>query len=330
MDSPSLSAVLRARLQRLEPDYRRARSADVKRGLLYLALVLMGIPVLAAAGLGAVWLLGNYVTQHPAAVGATGLGALVAAGILGYFAARAIGRVGAGLPEAYPAAFRDTVLLPSLSEAVPRCRVTPDPLDPEVVRASELFRTTWNLFESPCTFRGEHGCVAYTAGPLRMRRNLDHAGRKTERMMMFFRGYFLHIAAPVPMESTFRVVDPVYEDGDRAFRVQRWPGTVRTATGDAAFDSRFWIVLNEDAPQRASCPPGLHAELPAIASQIQLPLLLALNQAGIFLAICTPGSRVPLDQTGPDGEGAGHLTSELLLAAQIPAIAERLLRAVRA
>ncbi|MCL4795245.1 MAG: hypothetical protein KJZ84_11835 [Bryobacteraceae bacterium] len=345
MDAPSpfLSA-LEARLAGIAEVRRREEAAN-RRSLLRLVSAVVATVVLLAGGtIGVLWVMGNFVSRQPLALFAA---ALCVWALVGYLAYRMFGgslRTGDAEAHDLKRAFREQVLLPTLREALPGCEVTTDTLfDQDAVRASRLFHGNFNRLAHTCGFAGQAGGAAFQATVLRiayrefrepLQPRLGRGGHKRKwndhRFGHFFSGLLVRIDRPGPFASTVRLADPVYQHRPYGYETARAVNVVLAKTGDAAFDSEFLLVLDQEHPQAPPIPEALRRLCGELSQRFDRPVFLSFTATGIYLAVATGDGRLPLQVEFLEEPAAEVLAEELELIRKAPAAVEVVQRALAA
>lgn len=315
-DLPSArTADLAGRLVRVEPLRLAARRTEVLRLAAYLLVGLLFLALLAAAPLGTLWLLGSFVTRHMAAIVATLFGSVAGVFWLAIATFRRLSRLGADVEPRYHAAFRDEVIAPTLSEALPGA---------EVVDGAAAGATT---LDASGLFAREHDRVevslaverAVAAAPLRLevlrawRRGYSY-DRNQSVGVTVFRGLLARVARGAELPGTVRVVDQeVYAGADRPhWGVVRRRGTVRVTQPAERLDNGVGIVLDEGM---SGAPPVAYAIArlwPRLREAVGGPVFVSVDASGTYLACPTPASgRALLEASLVTANDAEELAGEV-------------------
>jgi hypothetical protein len=342
MDAPSpfLSA-LEARLAGIA-EVRRREGAANRRSLLKLVLAVVATLVLLAGGtIGALWVTGRFISSHSLALLGAVLCAWAAIGLLVYRMFSAAMRTGDAETQDLKRAFREQVLIPTLQEALPGCEVTADTLfDQDAVRVSRLFHGNFNRLAHTCGFAGQAGGAAFQATVLRiayrefrepLQPRMGRGGHKRKwndhRFGHFFSGLLVRIDRPGPFASTVRLADPVYQQRPYGYETARAVNVVLAKTGDAAFDSEFLLVLDQEHPQAPPIPDALRRLCGELRQRFDRPVFLSFTAAGIYLAVATGDGRLPLQVEFLEEPAAEVLAEELELLRKVPGAVEAAVRA---
>ncbi len=338
--SPYLSA-LEARLAGIVEVRQREEAAN-RRSLLRLVLAVVATLVLLAGGtIGAVWVTGRFISSHSLALLGAVLCAWAAIGFLVYRMFSASMRTGDAEAHDLKRAFREQVLLPTLREALPGCEVTADTLfDQDAVRASRLFHKNFNRLAHTCGFAGKEGGSAFHATVLRIARRGVHeslqprmgrGGHKRKwndhRFGHFFSGLLVRIDRPGSFANTVRLADPVYQQGPHGYETARAVNVVLAKTGDAAFDSEFLLVLDQEHPQVPPVPDTLRRLCRELRQRFDRPVFLSFTAAGTYLAVATGDGRLPMQLEFLEEPAAEVLAEELELLRRVPGAVEAVVKA---
>lgn len=292
--SPSAhSADLAGRLVGVEPLRLAARRTEVLRLAAYLLVGLLFLALLAAAPIGSLWLLGRFVTRHMAAIVATLVGSVAGVFWLAIATFRRLSRLGSDVEPRYRAAFRDEVIAPTLSAALPGTVVDTDAATgASTLDASGLFAREHHRVEVTLAADG-----AVAAAPLRLevlrawRRGYSY-DRKQSVDVTVFRGVLACVARGVELPGTVRVVDQeVYAGADRPrWGVVRRRGTVRVTQPAERLESGVEIVLDEGM---SGAPPVAYAIAqlwPRLREAVGGPVFVWVGSSGTYLACPMPAS----------------------------------------
>lgn len=343
MDAPSrfLPAV-HSRLAEIEVLRQREGSASRRSLLLLAATVIGGIALLGGGTIGALWLMGNFVSRRTFAL----IGSVVFTWVLifyaGYQAFTRIFQTGDAERHDLRRAFNDVLLVPSLREALPGCEVTSAILfDHDAIRKSLLFHRNHNRIAHTCSFSGQTGGLPFRASVFRIahrkpgavlqpRARSNAESWSNERLGHFFSGIFVHLDFRNPFPVTVRLADPVYEKNPFGFETARAVNVVRSKSGDPAFDEAFLLILDQGQTTPPPIPEPLRRLCFELRQHFNLPVFLSFTETGVYLAVATGDGRLPMQLERLDESPAETLASELEIIHKVPAALEALRRALAA
>lgn len=309
---------LRERVNRVEAARKAARRSGWMRVLLGVFLFLLCLPWVGGIILGSLWTLGNVLVDDPSVplvLIVTLASAAIAIGSL-FLLARALFRWLGDAQPAYAQSFRQQVTLPSLREALPGLSPILDgPITLQDFDASALFLPNADDFSAPFGFHGNAGALPFRGSMLDVRKlGYSHEHRMQVRVP-FFRGIFLHMAHPVPLPSTLRLVHAqVYEGWDRnTWDIKRRAHTVKARGNNPHFDAVAMVVLDEQHDGMPPVPPALLQAWLELDALIGKPVFLAFNQSGIYLAVATGTERLLLEPRTQFANRPEELADELAL-----------------
>jgi hypothetical protein len=334
--------MLEARLTQIDEERRRCKAADRKRLLIMVLTFVLGIPLLAGGTVGVLWVMGNFVSRRTVAL----IGAVLATWAVliyaGYQSMELATRTGKPEEASLKAAFDERVLLPVLREALPRCRVSAEPLiDLAGLKASRLFHSHHNRMASTCGFAGEAGGCAFRASVVRLAYRqfgkplypgVGPVGetRSHQRRGFGFSGILVHLERRGPFAVTVRLVDPVYQNSPYGFETRRAHDVVLVKSGDAAFDEAFMVVLDQGQTAAPPIPEALRRVCCELRERFDLPVFVSFTDTGTYLAVATGDGRLPMQVENLIEPEAETLAKELEVIRKVPAAVEALSRALEA
>lgn len=329
----ALIASLRERVVRVESARKAARRSSWMQVVLGIFLFVLCLPWIGGVALGSVWTLGNVLVQDPSPllVGVVLFGAAAIAIWLLYLFARALFRWVGDANPAYEQAFREHVVLPSLGDALPGVSPMLDgPVTMEDFDASSLFLPKADDFSAPYGFTGKAGSVTFRGSMLDVRKWSYSNERKMRIRVPYFRGIFVHIAGPMPLPGTLRLVHlEVYEGWNgQQWGVERRGATVKTQSGNPQFDALAAVVLDEQSNGMPPVPAALLQAWLGLDASIGKPVFLALNQTGVYLTVATGTERLPLEPRVQFANRPEELAEELELLRKVVQGVETLRRAL--
>lgn len=295
-------------------------------------LFVVGIPVLGGSTVGALWATGMFITRRTAALLAVTVGNVVLMLVLGYKLLDRILKIGRDDQPEYEAEFRRRVAMPLLKEVLPECEPGAGPLiEAAVFDASGLFKPGYAEIVTECGFTGRASETPYRASVMRAGRQVNKAGGAgssgpRQFWLRHFAGVFVLLERPVQIAATVRLVDPVYQEPADTSGMVRNPNLVRSSSGDASFDSAFWLLLDKGQSAAPPIPEGVKRACAEIRASLGKPVMISFNNTGTYLAVLTGHERLPLSPELPAEGAAELLAEELEWLRRIPAAVETLRR----
>lgn len=308
------SADLSGRLARVEPLRLAARRTEWLRLAAYLVAGLVSLALLAAVPVGALWLLGSFVTRHLAAIVATLLASVGGVLWLAIATFRRLSRWRADVEPRYRDAFRDEVIAPTLAEVLPGMVVDAGAAGAVSLDASGLFAREHDRVEVTLAADGAVADAPLRLEVLRAWRRGYSYDRKQSVDVTVFRGVLARLGRGADLPGTVRVVDEeVYAGADRPrWGVVRRQGTVRVTEPADRLEPGVAIVLDEGT---TGAPPVAYAVAriwPRLREAAGGPVFVSVNASGTYLACPTPSSwRALLEAGVTAADGAEELAGEL-------------------
>lgn len=324
------------RLSQVEPARASLRASERKQAVFFVSIFLVGIPLLLGGTVGVLWLMGNFVSQHGLALSAATLTFWAVLGFAFYQFMEKFRTMSGKEEEDYHREFRDYVLLPSLRDVLPGCRVSSS-ADWSVgdFDESKLFHPNHNRRHEACAFEGTIDGFSFRGSVLRIgfRRHGRpmYAGSFSSqtRRGIHFAGILIRLNHAPALPGIVRLVDRAYERSPIGYETARWPRAVRVSAGEASFDHEFLFIIDQEL---ASTPPPAPEPLRRACFQLKAlydrPVFLSFTPEASYLAVHTGDSRLPMEVEYNMKDPASVLGQELDLLRRIPQAVEILHRGV--
>jgi hypothetical protein len=322
------TAVLRERIESVEPARLRARYANFVRIGLLAVLGVCALPVLIGGVFGAVWLSGRYIAQSLVLVIVVFLVAVPAISYLLFLAGRRIFQIRAATVPEYEDAFCEQVVAPSLREALPGCRVSAARLeDPATYHGSRLFKKDFVSFEGRILLTGTLDGVPWRCESLQVM-VADYSGNiHTRRRTHFvaFRGLLVHLARQRSTCAPLRLLCLPPGIEAPGHRLLLPAAHLQATTGDADFDASFRIIATSRHDPPSVITESLRRACLEAWEELRHPFFVSFNETGLYLAIMTP-SPVPLEPTLYRRPRPEELAAELGLMRKLPTVVDAIRR----
>ncbi len=327
------------RIEALEPMRRAARRSTVGLIVRFGVLGVAYLFALIVGTVGAMYIVGRFVTTVPV----VWLGAALLAAVFITAMTIAIGkrvwRAHSDPTHAYEAAYAASVAVPLLRDALPGCEASAEPvIDVHTFGASRLFtvpderfeeRTGTPGFVGTCGIEGRVDDVPWRAAVLRVRRwGRDYDSR--ERSLPAFTGVFLHVEHHGAASDSVRLVDSGRDRADLRYHFPQG-ATLRgfPDVDDPEFASQFHELAAPGSPGATLPSAALRRACLDVRRQLERPLFLAFNETGAYLAISWPSTEAPFEPGGLMQPSAAHVAADLDVIEHLPAAAATLARAWR-
>jgi len=290
---PADPAVIASFAQRLPlvEDLRLQVRKQARFRLRTMGLLTLLLLVLAIAGVfGAIWYLAENVTDHPLAVGATGFLLAIAAVALIAMVRDIASRWFADGTAPFVAAFRDQVTIPVLRASIPAVQFRPgEDLPAETIRNSGLYLETFKYLKTCGLFTGQIEGAPF-AGSLVAISSKRWSGRDGQREVVHthFQGAFFHLARPLPVAGTVRIVDlPSYSGRRSGYIIRRHGRIVQARNLLEHIDPEAAILLDEGQTAPPPLPESVFATWLELRKLLGEPFHLSFNSRGFYLGVPT-------------------------------------------
>lgn len=263
--------------------HQRARTRLLATTAVWLVSVVLVIPAIFGAGC----LLSGLVPEHPLMLGA---GVLLLMVVAIAAVATIDGRVSkrfADSPLPYAEAFRDQVVMPILRTSLPGVVVRPDEgLSEETIRNSALYLQTFKYADSRYGFSGRARDVRYSGSLVTISSRRYSSTARRDVTHTHFQGVLVHVARPMPVTGTVRLVDfPTYGGSSRDYVVRRDSRVVHARNTIERVDPRAAIILDEGQVTPPPLSDGVFQAWLELRTLLGDAFQVSLNATGVYLGV---------------------------------------------